>query len=170
MVQPVQQDALRLSHRPVAPADIETVCRFVQDAHELFFLFPKATFPLTPDQLQGAIAQRTDSTVVEADGAVAAFANFYRWQTDGQCAIGNVIVAPAYRGRGVGRYLIEQMVARAFAAYNAAEIRISCFHENVAGLLLYTKLGFRPVAIEERPGPSGRRLALIHLSLPRRAL
>ena len=61
-----------LSHRPVTDQDLPTICTFAQNEDELFYCFPKAAFPLTPAQLQGAIAQRSDSTVVELDGVVVA--------------------------------------------------------------------------------------------------
>ena len=160
---------MQLTHRPVTPQDIPRICGFAQTQDELFFLFPKAAFPLAPVQLQEAIAQRSDSTVVELDGQVAAFANFYRWESGGSCAIGNVIVSPATRGLGVGRYLIEQMIVLAFSRHRAAEVTMSCFNGNAAGLLLYAKLGFEPYAIEARKDKQGSRVALIHLRL-RRAL
>lgn len=155
-----------LTHRSVAEKDIQLICDFPQSEDELFFLFPKAEFPLAPLQLQDAIAQRSDSTVVELDGEVVAFANFYRWEAGGCCSIGNVIVAPSARGRGVGRYLIEQMIDLAFSKHQAAEVTVSCFNQNVAGLLLYLKLGFRPYAVEERKDKKGNRVALIHMRLP----
>lgn len=158
-----------LTHRPVDEKDIQVICSFPQSEDELFFLFPKAAFPLTPSQLQDSIAQRSDSTVVELDGKVAAFANFYRWEAGGSCSIGNVIVSPAARGSGVGTYLIEQMVGLAFSKHQAAEVTVSCFNQNVAGLLLYPKLGFQPYAIEERQDKKGNRVALIHMRLPRNA-
>ncbi|MHB8179647.1 MAG: GNAT family N-acetyltransferase [Acidithiobacillus ferrivorans] len=105
-----------LTHRPVDEKDIQIICGFPQSEDELFFLFPKAEFPLSSSQLRDAIAQRSDSTVVELGGEVIAFANFYRWESGGRCSIGNVIVSPAARGRGVGRYLIEQMIACFFKA------------------------------------------------------
>ena len=157
-----------LSHRPVAESDLQAVCGFPQTEDELFFLFPKAEFPLTPVQLREAIAQRADSTVVELDDEAVAFANFYRWEADGRCSIGNVVVSPQVRGRGVGRYLIEQMIALAFSKHRAAEVTVSCFNQNLAGLLFYPKLGFQPYAIEERLDKRGRRLALIHMRLARR--
>ncbi|WP_409070297.1 GNAT family N-acetyltransferase [Desulfobulbus sp.] len=158
---------MSLSHRPVAEEEIPLICGFPQNAGELFFCFPQATFPLTVPQLREAIARRSDSTVVELNGAVVAFANFYRWETGGCCAIGNLIVAPAARGLGVGRYLIERMMDMAFTKHQAAEVRISCFNRNVAGLLLYPKLGFQPYAIEQRQDNKGNQVALIHLRLPR---
>lgn len=160
---------MSLTHRPVADKDIQVICGFPQSEDELFFLFPKAEFPLVPSQLQDAIAQRSDSTVVELDGEVVAFANFYRWDAGGCCAIGNVIVSPAARGRGVGRYLMEQMIGLAFSKHQAAEVTVSCFNQNVAGLLLYPILGFQPYAIEERKDKKGNRVALIHMRLPRNA-
>lgn len=154
---------MQLSHRIVTDQDIPVICGFPQDEDELFFLFPKASFPLTPSQLQAAIDQRADSTVVELDHKVVAFANFYRWESGGCCAIGNVIVAPEARGYGVARSLIEHMSQLAFCKYQASEIAISCFNQNAAALLLYSKLGFQPCAVEERQDKRGKRVALIHM-------
>lgn len=155
-----------LSCRPVQENDIPQICLFPQSAEELFFLFPRASYPLTSDQLKDAIDQRSDSTVVLWNGAIVGFANFYRWGAGG-CSIGNVIVSPASRGFGVGRYLIEGMIDIAFSTHRAAEVAVSCFNHNTAGLLLYSKLGFLPFAVEERQNRSGNRVALIHLRLPR---
>lgn len=160
---------MSLSHRPFSTVDIPVICSFPQSEEESFFFFPKATFPLLPTQLQEAIAQRADATVVERCGEVVAFANFYRWQVGGSCAIGNVIVAPSTRGYGVGRYLVEQMIRLAFAKYQAAEVTVSCFNHNTAGLLLYPKLGFQPYAVEERQDKHGKRVALVHMRLPQPA-
>lgn len=156
---------MTLTHRPVAESDLQVVCAFPRNEDELFFAYPKATYPLTPPQLLEAVQQRSDSTVVEDDGSVVAFANFYRWETQGCCSIGNVIVSPAARGRGVGRYLVERMIDLAFNKYWAAEVTVSCFNRNVAGLLLYPRLGFQPYAVEERRDKRERRVALIHMRL-----
>lgn len=158
-----------LTHRPVAEKDIEGICGFPQTEDELYFLFPKATFPLSASQLQDAIAMRSDSTVVELDGEVVAFANFYRYETGGVCSIGNVVVSPAARGRGVGSFLIKHMTHLAFSKHLATEVTVSCFNQNAAGLLLYPKLGFQPYAIEARKNKEGNPVALIHMRLPRNA-
>ncbi len=84
---------MQLQSRPVTADDIKTLCSFAQDARELFYMFPKAQYPLTEAQLADAIAQRFDSTVIEAGNRVVGFANFYRAETGGVCCIGNVIVA-----------------------------------------------------------------------------
>jgi GNAT superfamily N-acetyltransferase len=98
------------------------------------------------------------------------FANFYVREVSGACAIGNVVVAPAARARGVGRYLIEAMIRKALLDHREREVRISCFNGNVAGLLLYGKLGFVPFAVEQRLDRQGARVALIHMRLDGAAL
>ncbi|MDP3847039.1 MAG: GNAT family N-acetyltransferase [Pseudomonas sp.] len=158
---------MQLTRRPVTEPDLAAICTFAPSAQELFFFYPKASHPLTPAQLQAAIDLRSDSTVVELNGEVVAFANFYRWETGGSCAIGNVIVAPHARGCGVARYLIEQMIVIAFTRHQAGEVTVSCFNQNVAGLLLYSTLGFTAYGIEARQDKSGQRVALIHLRLTR---
>lgn len=158
-----------LTYRPAEKNDIPVICGFPQSEDELFFMFPKASHPLSPTQLRDAIAQRSDSIVVELDGEVVGFANFYRWEAGGCCSIGNVIVSSSARGRGIGRYLIEQMINLAFSKHQAAEVTVSCFNQNIIGLLLYPKLGFRPYAIEKRLDKKGNRVALVHMRLLRNA-
>ncbi|NCC26329.1 MAG: GNAT family N-acetyltransferase [Deltaproteobacteria bacterium] len=153
--------------RPVRQNDLATICGFPRNAEELFHFFPKAEFPLTPERLQEAIDARSDSTVVDLDGDPIAFANFYRWNFQGRCSIGNVVVAPAARGRGVAVFLVRHMIDLAFSKHEASEISVSCFNANTSGLLLYAKLGFEPFAMEERRDGSGRRLALLHMHLNR---
>ncbi|WP_335945817.1 GNAT family protein [Pseudomonas sp. G166] len=159
-----------LRHRPVKADDVKTICRFPLNAQELFYMFPKAQYPLTETQLFNAITQRFDSTIVETDDGIVGFANFYRAETGGVCCIGNVIVAQEARGQGVATFLVETMTALAFDRYNATQVQISCFNENTAGLLLYPKLGFLPFAIEERLSADSRRTALIHMSRARDSL
>ncbi len=152
-----------LSWRPVAAEDVPLICRFPESAEELSYMFPKAAFPLAPEELRAAIDARGDSTVVLANGAPAGFANFYA--TGESCAIGNVIVDPKIRGQGVATFLIETMIGIAVEKHKARNVVLVCFHRNVVGLLLHTKLGFRPYAIEERTQQSGARTAIIRMTL-----
>lgn len=156
---------MSVTFRTVQAQNIARICSFARTEEEQFFFFPAATWPLTEEQLQASVDKRSDSTVIELDGVVVGFANFYKWEQAGTCTIGNVIVDPAIRGKGIGARLIEQMIDIARTRHQASEVTLSCFNSNVAGLLLYPKLGFVPYAIEERQDKQGRRLALIHLRL-----
>lgn len=154
-----------LMHRPVQEEDLPIICQFPQSEQELFFMFPRASFPFTVEQLQDAIAQRTDSTVILLDHRVVGFANFYSCIPEDKCSIGNVIVSPHARNQGVGQYLIETMVQIAFTSHHVRAVELSCFNHNTKGILFYSKLGFKPVYIEGRTDHQGNRVASIHMEL-----
>ncbi|MCG8909289.1 MULTISPECIES: GNAT family N-acetyltransferase [unclassified Pseudomonas] len=152
-----------LQHRPALADDLGEVVGFPQDADELFYCYPKASWPLTIGQLAAAIAERRGSTVALLDGRLAGFANFYQWQPNEFCALGNMMVAPWARRHGVAQYLIEVMENLARDQYKAQVMKVSCFNANAAGLLLYARLGYEPQGIVERADPQGRRIALVQL-------
>jgi RimJ/RimL family protein N-acetyltransferase len=156
-------------HRPLEEKDIPVVCGLPQNADELFYMFPRATFPLTPSQLRDALESRSDSTVIEMNGEVVGYANFSRCEFRGRCSLGNVIIAPPARSKGVGRYMISCMMDIAFDKHEATELTASCYNHNVPGLLFYPRMGFKPYSIEERRDKRGARVAVIHLRLPRSA-
>lgn len=159
-----------LSHRAVQQDDIPRICEFPQSPEELYFLHPNATFPLTSEQLRASIEQRFGATVVLYHGLVCGFANLYAMNSAGSCGIGNVIVAPDTRGRGVGQYLIETMIGTALHEHGARSVQVACFSGNVSGLLLYQKLGFEPYALESRLDFKGNRVALVRMRLSDAAL
>ena len=148
--------------REVRNDDIPEICKLPKTREELFYCFPSAVYPLSEDTLRQSIETRSDSTVVEIEGRVVAFANFYRWK-DGLCSIGNVVVASDVRGAGVGRCLINHMVKLGFEKHHAKAVSVSCFNQNTAGLLFYPTLGFRPYDVEQRIDYNGNPVALIHL-------
>ncbi|MCY1273761.1 Acetyltransferase (GNAT) family protein [compost metagenome] len=155
-----------LTHRPATAGDLDEVVGFPQDRDELFYAYPKASWPLTVGQLAAALAERRESTVALLDGRIAGFANFYQWNPGESCALGNMLVAPWARGHGVAQYLVGVMEGLARERYRARAMKISCFNANAAGLLLYTRLGYRPFGIVERSDPQGHRVALVQLEKP----
>ena len=157
-----------MQHREAIEDDILKICNLPKTLEELFYCFPKATFPLSAAEVRRSIEQRSDATVVEVAGRVVAIANFYRWE-EGLCSIGNVVVASDARGSGVGSYLISHMLTLGFDKHRARAVSVSCFNRNVAGLLFYAKLGFQPFDIEQRIDYNGDRVALIHLQVVRQA-
>jgi len=40
------------TYRPLQSSDLETLCSFPQNEQELYFMFPRAEFPLTADQIR----------------------------------------------------------------------------------------------------------------------
>jgi ribosomal protein S18 acetylase RimI-like enzyme len=150
-------------YREVTTDDLPFICSFPQDETELYFMFPKAVFPLTINQLKSSIDCRFDSTVILYNDIIIGFANFYEVFENQYCSIGNVIVNPLYRGKGAGAYLINTMEKKAVSKYKVKEIHISCFNQNVTGLLLYSKLRYVPYEIEKRLDKKSIPVALIKL-------
>ncbi len=152
-----------LQHRPVEMRDLEQICQFPQNAEELFFMFPKAESPFTLNQLETAVGNRFDSTVVLRDGEVVGFANFYEIKENHYCSIGNVIVNPKFRNQGIGEFLIKTMESIGIEKYKVSEMHLSCFNANTNGILLYSKLGYKPYAVEKWIDKENKPIALIEL-------
>jgi ribosomal protein S18 acetylase RimI-like enzyme len=151
-------------HRLAQAADLAEVITFVQNPDELFYSFPKAAWPLTIGQLAATAAERRDSTLALLDGRPAGFANFLAWQHNASCSLGNLMIAPWARGRGVAQYLIGVMEQQASKHYKAKLLIAACFNSNTAGILLYHKLGYHIRAVQERQDLQGRKVALIEFA------
>ena len=153
------------SNHQLTKSDAEIICRFPQSKEELFYMFPRTDYPLTPEQLLRTAAERKCPTVVTLEKTVVGYGNFIHAGMEDYCSIGNVIVNPAYRRKGVATYLVKNFLDIAFTDFKAKYVRISCFNHNTAGLLLYKKMGFSPAEIEERQSHDGKVIAVIHLDL-----
>lgn len=152
-----------LASRPAQSNDFENICKLPQNEEDLFFMFPKADYPLSVEQLQTVVENRSDSTVILLDKEVVGFANFYEVKENDYCSIGNVIVNSNFRNKGIGSYLIKTMESIALEKYNVREIHISCFNTNTKGILLYSKLGYLSYEVEERLDKEERKVALIKM-------
>jgi ribosomal protein S18 acetylase RimI-like enzyme len=75
-----------------------------------------------------------------------------------------VIVSPHIRGKGAGRYLINTMINIAVAKYQVKNVLLSCFNQNINGLVLYHRMGFKPVSFEERVDKQGKPVLSIHMT------
>lgn len=154
---------LTLTHRPATLDDLAQIADFPQNMDELFFSYPRAVWPLDTDQLQTGLAQCRDSTLVLLDDQPAGFACFHHWRHGKHCQLGNLIVAPWARGRGVAHYLFETMAEHARAHYQARLLNASCLNTNTAALRLGMRLGFQVQALEERQDHCEQRVVLVHL-------
>ena len=151
------------SHRVLKNTDAEEIVKFPASADELFFLFPKADYPLKSEALLNEAKKRSHPTVVLFEGELSGYGNFIKAERGKFCSIGNVVVNPKIRRQGLASYLVNTLTSIAFNELSAESIKISCFNSNTYGLLLYHKLGFSPSSMEVRKKPDGERVALIHM-------
>ena len=148
--------------RPAAPEHYPAIGNLTKTAEQLFLVYPRGHFPWDVAQLEELARKRLNLTIGVVDGEVAAFANLYNVQPGERAFIGNVVVAEQHRGRGVGRALVQQMVAICEEQHRA-QPHLSVFGYNAAAMLLYADMGFEPYAVEPFQSLSGERVALIHM-------
>lgn len=153
------------SFRHAQKSDLNELLEFIQSRQELFYFFPSASYPLTLAQLETQLCERHESTVMLEDGQLVGFANFYNVGNHNIAFIGNVIIKPEKRRQGLGSKLLQAMIETGFQQLQLNEVHLSCYARNTSALLFYSKLGFRPYAIEGRPDPENETQALIHLKI-----
>jgi len=151
--------------RPATEADYPAICALVRSEAELFLVWPSGRYPLSVAQLQRLAETREALTVMVIGDQVVGFANYYDYEAGEKAFIGNVVIAAHRRGQGLGRMLVEHMLAQGFGEHALRELRISVFNQNTPALLLYSRLGFMPYGIEERKDSAGKNVALIHMKL-----
>ena len=156
-----------LAFRPATEQDYPAICRLVESEEELFRIYPRGRYPLTPQQITKLAAERLALTVAELGNEIMGFANLYDHEPGRWVFIGNVVVDRRQRGKGLGKALLTHMISIAIDQLAVPEVHISVFSDNTQALLLYHSLGFRPYGIEERKTPAGERAALIHMSMKR---
>ena len=153
----------RLAYRPFAEEDAKFISRFPQSAEELFFLFPKALFPLDPEQLMEQTRRQPCPTVALWKDAVVGYINFIEVRKKRFCTIGNLVVDPAHRRKGVGARLIQFMMRKSVEQFGARFVHASCFSHNTPAYQLCAKLGFIPADMALRPATDGEMVLLVNL-------
>lgn len=136
--------------RNARQSDFPSIIQLLHNREEMFRVYPGGQFPFTVTQLRSLAETRCDLTVATVAGAVVGFANLYNLEAGQSAFIGNVVIARAFRGQGLGRVLVSHMINLALAKYDLQQVRISVFSDNTPALLMYTGMGFRPSSVEER--------------------
>jgi len=151
------------THREAILDDLPQICSFPQNATELYFMYPKAKFPLTFEQLKFNFENRSNSTVFLHGTRIVGYANMYDVEPGNKCTMGNVIIHPEYRGKGVSKYIIQVMEEIASQKYQAKELHLTCFNTNTPALLLYQSTGFTVYAMEKRQDFEGKPIIAINM-------
>jgi ribosomal protein S18 acetylase RimI-like enzyme len=150
------------------PAHYEAIISLIKSPEELFLIFPSAVWPVDVTQLIQLLRERTELTVILDGEQVIGFANLYSNLSGSEIFIGNVVIAHDYRGKGVGRKLLQTMCSKVFDYY-AKEVHITVFNNNLPALKLYDSLGFKPYEMELRNAPIGEQAMAIHMRLNRKS-
>jgi RimJ/RimL family protein N-acetyltransferase len=152
------------SLRPVKVEDFPAICFMPLNEEELYYMFPSANYPLTPEQMEQALKTREKPTVIlDENHTVIGYANFYGREKGVHCWLGNVIVAPECRGTGAAEFLIRSMMDIAKNELTVPTLKLVCHHTNPRALFFYTKLGFKPFGIKKLKRQHGDIIAGIEM-------
>lgn len=157
------RSASPLQLRPARQDDFISIIDLVGSPGELFLAFPAARWPLDFRQLRRLAEERLELTVACNGKQVIGFANVYRMKAGEYAFIGNLLIHPDHRGKGLGRALLNHMLRQLAGNYALPEARISVFSHNDAALHLYRSLGFTTYGREVRSDPQGTRVILLHM-------
>lgn len=115
--------------------DFEGICRLIRSEEELFRVYPGGHYPLTIDQVRELSKYRKDLTVaMDEVSKVVGFANLYNFEPGKTAFVGNVVIDPDYRGKGLGKAIVSHMLEKVFRNYNLPEVQISLSANHVGDL------------------------------------
>jgi L-amino acid N-acyltransferase YncA len=144
--------------RPAAavPGDVEAICAI----HNQGIADRTATLDTTvrvPDDTQAWLAQREPRhpvIVAEVDGTVVGWASLNRFNARpayDNVADFSVYVERGWRGKGIGRQLLDRLIALALGI-GFHKMVLAAMAYNSAGIALYTRAGFRHVGVYREQG------------------
>ena len=132
----------------------------IADIYNEYVAHSVATFdtePVSEEEMQARIAELSAGypyLVYEADGEIAGYCYAHLWKT--KAAYRNtlettVYLSPRFRGRGIGKTLMQRLIEECRrAGFHAL---IACITEgNEASFALHRKLGFKQVSHFEEVG------------------
>ncbi len=100
--------------------------------------------PWSAEQFWGELAQSTREYVVAEDaGAIVGYAGAYLLPPDSD--VQTIAVSPTAQGRGVGRLLLEELIAIAMR-HDCAQLLLEVRSDNESAIAMYEKFGFESIS------------------------
>ncbi len=135
--------------RTPQPVDYSAIASWIPDAKACIrWAGPLVPFPFTTAELETllSVARGESYCLAKAGNAPYGFGQHFVVE-QGLVHLGRIIVSPAARGKGLGRELCRQLIARAIQATGASAVTLRVYRDNPTALHLYSGLGFIPVEL-----------------------
>jgi ribosomal-protein-alanine N-acetyltransferase len=134
-----------LELRTPTRADYEVLATWITDAQAcLRWAGPRVPFPFAAADLEAhLVTPHGGGSHVLAHGQGAPVAFSQHWQAvAGAVHLGRLIVAPASRGGGVGRLLVQKTISLASRRFGVGIVTLRVYRDNTTALGLYRSLQF----------------------------
>lgn len=127
------------------PAVAATIASWAPTASELLWLAPGTPPPLTPEKVAAwgcTEGQRFLLWDGWRDAPVGYGELDYLSPLRHQMWVGHFVIAPAFRGQGLGLSFARGLLRMAFDRYSAQQVVLLVFPENVSAVRCYERAGF----------------------------
>ena len=147
----------QINIRTVKPEDMAAITRIYNEyvLHTVVSFEVEAVTEAEMLRRMQSVVPTCPYLVAEADGVVAGYCYVHPWKDRPAYAHTfetTVYLAPAYKGRGIGRLLMEELMAQCAASPRCHALVACITAENEASCAFHRKLGFRKVSHFEAVG------------------
>ncbi len=128
---------------PADSDDIDTLMTWFSDAADVdVWGGPKFRYPYTVETFRTDChwPEMASYCLRDADGTMCAFGQFY--DRNGYMNLARLVVAPDYRGRGLGKELVTLLMDAAADSLALDEFSLFVYRDNEPALRLYQSLAF----------------------------
>ncbi|MEX0335872.1 GNAT family N-acetyltransferase [Vibrio tubiashii] len=129
--------------RPFTQQDYPLLIEWI-DSSELNYLWggPRFEFPLTVEQIsEHCLSSEVLPFVFEVNGVNAGYVELFR-VSDSHFRICRVYICFGFRGQGVSKTMLTQLIELAQEKYNVSKLSLVVFEQNHAAKNSYASLGF----------------------------
>lgn len=144
--------------------DIDKLMTWFPDAHSVdIWGGPKFRFPFTRETFYADCRRREFSSfsLRSPDDELAAFGQL--GERHGRSHLARLIANPRMRGQGVGRKLLEMLIAAACTEQKHTEIALFVYRDNEPAYQCYLAVGFE---VQEYPDDAPMREKCFYLTRP----
>ena len=147
--------------RQALEEDFTAIAALPQNEQEAYYMFPRGTWPLKPEELYRASLERKLAIVMERQGELAGYCSMYDVAEGESAWLGNVIVSPAARASGASAELLGHMMKQGREAFRLKELHLVCHSTNARAMLFYRRMGFLPYEVGKTDDWQGNRIARV---------
>ena len=148
------------------------IATWARDAHELFWLAPSTPPPLTASKVISWLTPDVSAFLFRRDQVAKALGyfelNLMPAQND-HLWLGHCVIAPDYRGCGLGTCMVSLAIEDAFIRRKAESVSLVVFPDNLAAVACYRSVGFVTVGEQIKEFRTAQRPhRMLRMSIARR--